>query len=95
MATIVLSTTLVACVEQQDHLTIAGGTLFAILIRMINRYPALRQRLFAPNGNLTDQWNVYLNDEDVPLQHWQHIMVQPSDKIHILYAGGRSYCPNN
>jgi hypothetical protein len=88
MATVVLSSTLTQYTQQRSQLEISGKTLFGVVLKMIQEYPALRPHLFDINGELTKTMNYYLNEDDIPEKHWQNVPVRRDDVFSILLAGG-------
>lgn len=87
MTTVVLSSTLTQYTKNQSKLDIAGKTLFAVLINLIQSYPQLRTHLFDVQGELTKNMNFYLNEETITAKYWQNIPIRKDDIISILLAG--------
>ena len=86
MTTIVLSSTLTEYTKNQSKIDIAGKTLFAVLINLIQSYPQLRMHLFDIQGELTKNMNFYLNEETITAKYWQNIPIRKDDIISILLA---------
>ncbi len=51
--------------DGEAEVSVGGGTVGDALQALAERYPATREQLFSPEGELNRYVNVYLNDEDV------------------------------
>ena len=51
--------------DGEAEVTVEGGTVGDALRALAERYPATKDQLFSPEGELNRYVNVYLNDEDV------------------------------
>lgn len=51
--------------ERQETVSVNGTTIAEGLAALVERFPAMRQHLFTPEGKLRSFVNLYLNDEDV------------------------------
>jgi sulfur-carrier protein len=67
-----------------------GATVGDVLNVVAATYPATREQLFAGPGELNRYVNVYLNDEDVRVQHGLETVIDDGDTVVILpaMAGG-------
>jgi molybdopterin converting factor small subunit len=74
----------------EAEVTVNGGTVGAALEALAERYPATREQLFSPEGDLNRYVNVYLNDEDVRVLDGLDTTASESDTVVILpaMAGG-------
>jgi sulfur-carrier protein len=74
----------------EAEVTVNGGTVGAALEALAERYPATREQLFSPEGELNRYVNVYLNDEDVRVLDGLDTTASDSDTVVILpaMAGG-------
>jgi molybdopterin synthase sulfur carrier subunit len=74
----------------EAEVTVDGGTVGAVLESLAERYPATREQLFSPEGDLNRYVNVYLNDEDVRVLDGLETSASDSDTVVILpaMAGG-------
>jgi sulfur-carrier protein len=83
--------------DGEAEVTVDGGTVGDALRALADRYPATRDQLFSPEGELNRYVNVYLNDEDVRVLDGLDTAATESDTIVILpaMAGGsaRRYLP--
>ena len=68
----------------------AGGTIGEVLDGLTGAYPALRDQLFAADGELNRFVNVYLNGQDVRYLDGRETAVGPTDEVRLLpaMAGG-------
>jgi molybdopterin synthase sulfur carrier subunit len=68
----------------------AGTTIGAVLDGLVTTYPALRDQLYAEDGELNRFVNVYLNGQDVRYLEGRATPVAPSDEVRLLpaMAGG-------
>jgi sulfur-carrier protein len=76
--------------EGQSEVTVAGETVGDALRALADRYPATRDQLFSPDGELNRYVNIYLNDEDVRVLDGLDTSAAESDTVVILpaMAGG-------
>jgi sulfur-carrier protein len=77
--------------DGEAEVSVDGGTVGAVLEALAERYPATREQLFSPEGELNRYVNVYLNDEDVRVLNGLETGATDSDTVVILpaMAGGR------
>ena len=77
--------------DGEAEVTVAGGTVGDALRTLAERYPATREQLFSPEGDLNRYVNVYLNDEDVRVLDGLDTSAGESDTVVILpaMAGGQ------
>lgn len=68
-----------------------SGQLRDVLAGLGERYPALKEQVFGPDGGLHKFVNVYINDEDVRYLEGLDTKVADGDTVAILpaVAGGR------
>jgi molybdopterin converting factor small subunit len=76
--------------DGEAEVSVAGDTVGASLRALAERYPATREQLFSPEGELNRYVNVYLNDEDVRVLNGLDTSASESDTVVILpaMAGG-------
>ena len=76
--------------DGEAEVSVAGDTVGASLQALAERYPATREQLFSPEGELNRYVNVYLNDEDVRVLDGLQTPVGTGDVLVILpaMAGG-------
>ena len=76
--------------DGEAEVSVNGGTVGAALQALAERYPATREQLFSPEGELNRYVNVYLNDEDVRVLKGLDTPVGGGDVLVILpaMAGG-------
>jgi sulfur-carrier protein len=76
--------------DGEAEVTVDTGTVGEALRALAERYPATRDQLFSPEGELNRYVNVYLNDEDVRVLDGLETGVSESDTVVILpaMAGG-------
>lgn len=69
---------------------VPGATVGEVLAALAERFPSLRQQLFAEEGELNRFVNVYLNDQDVRYLQERATPVGERDTLIILpaMAGG-------
>jgi sulfur-carrier protein len=75
----------------EAEVSVDGNTVGAALHALAERYPATREQLFSPEGELNRYVNIYLNDEDVRVLSGLETGAADSDTVVILpaMAGGR------
>ena len=76
--------------DGEAEVSVGGDTVGASLQALVERYPATREQLFSPEGELNRYVNVYLNDEDVRVIDGLETSASDSDTVVILpaMAGG-------
>ena len=76
--------------DGEAEVAVDGGTVGDALRTLADRYPATREQLFSPEGELNRYVNVYLNDEDVRVLDGLDTRASESDTVVILpaMAGG-------
>ena len=72
------------------QLEIDGATVGEVLDALVAAYPALRDQLFTPDGDLNRFVNVYVNDQDIRYLQERATPVGPRDTLILLpaMAGG-------
>lgn len=86
MATIRIPTPLRSYTGSQAEISVTGDTVGAALSDLTRRHPALRQHLYADNGELRAFVNIFLNEEDIrhirgadtPIKEQDRLMIVPS-----------------
>jgi molybdopterin synthase sulfur carrier subunit len=75
----------------EAQVSVDGSTVGAALQALAERFPATREQLFSPEGELNRYVNVYLNDEDVRVLEGLDTAAAESDTVVILpaMAGGQ------
>jgi molybdopterin synthase sulfur carrier subunit len=76
--------------DGEAEVGVDGSTVGGALKALAERYPATRDQLFSPEGELNRYVNVYLNDEDVRVLDGLDTAAGDSDTVVILpaMAGG-------
>jgi molybdopterin synthase sulfur carrier subunit len=76
--------------DGEAEVSVDGATVGAVLQALSERFPATREQLFSPEGELNRYVNVYLNDEDVRVLDGLETGAADSDTVVILpaMAGG-------
>ena len=76
--------------EGEVEIAVDGGTVGDALRALAERYPATKDQLFSPEGDLNRYVNIYLNDEDVRVLDGLETSATDSDTVVILpaMAGG-------
>jgi sulfur-carrier protein len=72
------------------EVSVEGDSVGDALRALADRYPATKDQLFSPEGELNRYVNVYLNDEDVRVLDGLETSASASDTVVILpaMAGG-------
>lgn len=89
--TIHIPTPLRSYTDRQETVSVGGVTVAEGLAALVEKYPAMRQHLFTPEGKLRSFVNVYVNDEDVRyLPEKEHTGVDDASELTIIpsIAGG-------
>lgn len=81
-----IPTPLRAYVNGQTEVTLEGNTVSAVMVNLVEEYPALRPHLFNGEGQLRPFVNLFLNEDnikdlqgmDTPLQENDRLMLIPS-----------------
>jgi sulfur-carrier protein len=91
MPTIKVPPVLRSQTDGEAEVSVDGSTVGAALQALAERYPATREQLFSPEGELNRYVNVYLNDEDVRVLSGLETGAADSDTVVILpaMAGGQ------
>jgi molybdopterin converting factor small subunit len=91
MSTVLLPAILRADVGGAKSLDVDGETVGAVVDALVDRHPALGDRLRGADGGLHRFVNVYLNGEDVRYLSGLDTRVDPDDEVRLLpaIAGGR------
>jgi molybdopterin converting factor small subunit len=74
-----------------DEAAAPGATVRSVLVRLSDRYPALREALWdRPGGELAEHIEVLVNDAVLDLTHTLDSPVRDGDRITLLgqYTGG-------
>jgi molybdopterin synthase sulfur carrier subunit len=76
--------------DGEAEVRVDGATVGDALRALADRYPATKDQLFSPEGDLNRYVNVYLNDEDVRVLDGLDTTAADSDTVVILpaMAGG-------
>ncbi len=90
--TVLIPTALRPQVDNQDTVSVAGGSVRDVLGSLAGKYPDLGKRLFTANGEqeINRFINVYVNDEDIRFLENLDTAVKPGDELSIVpaIAGG-------
>ena len=65
--------------DGQETVSVDGANVSAGLSALTEKFPAMRQHLFTPDGKLRSFVNVYLNDEDVRYLPEKEATAVPAD----------------
>jgi molybdopterin synthase sulfur carrier subunit len=90
MTTVRIPPVLRANVGGVKEVEVSGATVGEVIDALVARYPALRDQLIGPDGQLNRFVNVYLNDQDVRYLQERATPVGEGDTVIILpaMAGG-------
>ena len=90
MSTVRFPAVLRATVGGAREVEAAGSTIGEVLDTLTGAYPALRDQLFAEDGELNRFVNVYLNGQDVRYLDGRGTPVADGDEVRLLpaMAGG-------
>jgi sulfur-carrier protein len=90
MPTIKVPPVLRSQTDGEAEVSVDGNTVGDVLRALGDRYPATKDQLFSPEGDLNRYVNVYLNDEDVRVLEGLDTSAGESDTVVILpaMAGG-------
>ena len=90
MSTVKVPAVLRANVGGAREVDAAGSTIGEVLDALVSSYPALRDQLFAEDGELNRFVNVYVNGQDVRYLDGRGTAVAASDEVRLLpaMAGG-------
>lgn len=88
--TILIPTPLRSYTGQQASVQVDGKTVEEILSNLTKSFSAIRQHLYAEDGNLRSYVNIYVNDEDIRYLSREKTQVKENDMISIVpsIAGG-------
>ena len=92
MSVVKVPSVLRANVGGSREVEVAGGTIGEIIEGLIATYPALRDQLLTPDGELNRFVNVYLDGQDVRYLKGRETPVTERDEVRLLPAmagGGR------
>jgi adenylyltransferase/sulfurtransferase len=79
---------------RQQTVSVGGETVAQGLEALVERFPAMRQHLFTPDGKLRSFVNVYVNDEDVRyLPEKEHTGVDAASELTIIPSIAGGCCP--
>lgn len=65
---------------------VEAGTVKEALAAIVERYPALRERLHDEHGRLRDHVNIYANSDDIRYLQGEGTPVRSGDVLHIIPA---------
>jgi molybdopterin converting factor small subunit len=90
MSTVRIPPVLRPTVGGARQVTAGGATLGAVLDDLFARYPAVREQILTPEGQLSRFVNVFVNDEDVRYLEGLETPVGEGDSVLLLpaMAGG-------
>jgi molybdopterin synthase sulfur carrier subunit len=90
MPTIKVPPVLRSQTDGDAEVSVGGDTVGDALRALADQYPATKDQLFSPEGELNRYVNVYLNDEDVRVLNGLDTAAADSDTVVILpaMAGG-------
>jgi molybdopterin synthase sulfur carrier subunit len=76
--------------ENQDTVTVAPGSIGAIVAELAQRYPGIVKPMLDDKGELRKFVNIYLNGEDIRFAEGTETAVKDGDEISIVpaIAGG-------
>ena len=80
--------------ERQETVSVHGATVAEGLEALVQKFPAMRQHLFTPEGKFRSFVNLYVNDEDVRyLPEKEHTGVDDRAEITIIPSIAGGCCP--
>jgi molybdopterin converting factor small subunit len=90
MSTVRIPPVLRASVGGAKQVEADGDTLGAVLDDLFARYPAVREQILSPEGDLSRFVNVFVNDQDVRFLNGLDTPVAGNDTVMLLpaMAGG-------
>jgi molybdopterin synthase sulfur carrier subunit len=76
--------------NNEETVTVAPGTISAIIEDLEQQYPGIKARITDDNGELRRFVNIYVNEEDIRFQSGKDTQVVDGDAISIVpaIAGG-------
>ena len=76
--------------NNEETVTVAAGTISAIVEDLERQYPGMKARLCDDSGELRRFINIYVNEEDIRFQSGKDTQVGDGDAISIVpaIAGG-------
>ena len=92
MSVVKVPSVLRANVGGAREVEVTGGTIGEVIDGLIQTYPALRDQLLTPEGDLNRFVNVYLDGQDVRYLSGRDTPVGEKDEVRLLPAmagGGR------
>jgi molybdopterin synthase sulfur carrier subunit len=92
MSVVKVPSVLRANVGGAREVEVAGGTIGEIIAGLVASYPALRDQLLTPEGDLNRFVNVYVDGQDVRYLQGRDTPVTERDEVRLLPAmagGGR------
>jgi molybdopterin converting factor small subunit len=74
----------------RERQSVAGATLMEVLLRLVEEYPPLREKLLNPDGRPRAHFLIYLDDRVVNREELESTEVQPDSQVRIftVLAGG-------
>ena len=89
-ATVRIPTPLRSYTEEQATVEVSGATVEAVLRRLVDRFPKLKDNLFTDDDKLRQFVNVYVDDEDIRYLDGAETAVEDGTEISIVpsIAGG-------
>jgi MoaD family protein len=78
--------------EGREVVELEGSTVGEVLMKLVNRFTALRKHLFTETGGVRSFVNVFLNDEDIRYLKGLDTEIKDGDVVYIIpsIAGGLS-----
>jgi molybdopterin converting factor small subunit len=77
-------------VDNQSEFHVAGSTIAELLENVLMRYPALKQHLYDPEGNLRRHFNIFVNGVQLRELNGMATILNETDRVILMVsaAGG-------
>jgi len=94
MATIKIPSQLRSQTEGHDQVEINAGNVGEALSKLVEQYPAIKDRIYDENGKLRRYVNIYLGDEDIRFLENQETKIDEKSELSLVpaIAGGKESC---
>ena len=91
MANIRIPTPLRKLTSGKEEVTVAGGTIAALITSLETQHPGIKERICDETGQVRRFVNIFVNDEDIRFLKNLETPVKDSDEVSIVpaIAGGR------
>ena len=91
MAIIKIPSQLRTQTDGADKISINGETVGEVIQNLVDKYPALKDRIYDENGKVRRYVNIYLGDEDIRFMDNLDTSVEENSELALVpaIAGGR------